>query len=66
MLRVFEAELIGNLANGQAGLNEQLLRAFDDGILNVALGGGAALFADEVAEIVGRQTGLVCEVGDSG
>ena len=66
MLRIFEAELVGNLADGQAGLDEQLLGAFDDGILNVTLGGGAALLADEVAEVVGREAGLVGEVSHGG
>ena len=65
MLRIFEAELVGDFTDGHAGFNEQLLRTLDDSILNVALGGGAALFADEVAEVVGRQTGLVCKIGDS-
>lgn len=51
-MRIFEAELIGDFADGQTGLDEQLLGTFDDGILNVALGGGAALLADEVAEVV--------------
>ena len=51
MLRIFEAELIGNLADGQTGLDEQLLGALDDGILDVALGGGTALLADQVAEV---------------
>ena len=66
MLRVFEAELIGYLADRQAGLDEQLLRTFDDGILNVALGSGAAFLANQVAEVVGRQTGLVGKVGHGG
>ena len=66
MLWVFEAELIGDFTDGQAGLDEQLLRTFDDGILDVALGGGAALLADEVAKIVRRETGLVGEVGYCG
>ena len=65
MLRVFEAESVGDFADGQAGLDKQLLRTFDDRILYVALGGGAALLADEVAEVVGRQAGLVCKIGDS-
>ena len=66
MLRVFEAELVGDFADRQAGLDEQLLGTFDDGILDVALGGGAALLADEVAEVVGRQAGLVGEVSYGG
>ena len=64
MLRVFEAELVGDFADRQTGLNEQLLGTFDDSILNVALGSGAAFLADEVAEVVGRETGLVGKVGN--
>ena len=63
-MRVFEAELTGDFADGQAGLDEELLRTLNDGILDVALGGGAALLADEVAEIVGREAGLVGKVGN--
>ena len=66
MLRVFEAELVGDFADRQTGLNEQLLGTFDDSILNVALGGGAALLADEVAEIIGRQAGFIGKVGYRG
>ena len=66
MLRIFEAESIGNLADGQAGLDEQLLGTLDDGILNVALGGGTALLADQVAKVVGREAGLVGKVSHSG
>ena len=66
MLRIFEAELIGDFADGQTGLDEELLGTLDDGILDMALGGGAALLADDVAELVRRETGLVGEVGDSG
>ena len=66
MLRVFETELVGNLANGQASLDEELLGTFDDGILNVTLGGGAAFLADEVAEVVGRETGFVGKIGYRG
>ena len=66
MLWVFEAELIGDFTDGQAGLDEQLLGLLDDGILDVTLCGGAALLADQVAEVVGRETGLVGEVGDGG
>ena len=66
MLRVFEAELIGYLADRQAGLDEQLLGAFDDGILDVALGGSTAFLANQVAEVVGRQTGLVGKVSYGG
>ena len=66
MLRVFEAELTGDFADGQAGLDEELLRTLDDGILDVALGGSAALLADEVAKVVGREAGLVGKVCDGG
>lgn len=66
MLRVFEAKLIGYLADRQASLDEQLFGTLNDGILDVALGSGAALLADEVAKVVGRQAGLVGEVGDGG
>ena len=66
MLRIFEAELVGDFADGQTGLNEQLLGTFDDSILNVALGGGAALFADQVAEVIGRQAGFIGEIGYRG
>ena len=66
MLRVFEAEFIGYFADGQAGLDEQLFRTLDDSILDVTLGGGAALLADEVAEVVGREAGLVGEVSHGG
>ena len=66
MLGILEAELVGDFADGQAGLDEQLLGALNDGILNVALGGGAALLADQVAEVVRRETGLVGEVSHSG
>ena len=59
MLRIFEAELIGDFADGQTGLDEELLGTLDDCILNMALGGGTALLADEVAEVVGREAGLV-------
>lgn len=65
-MRVFEAELVGDFADGQTGLNEQLLGTLDDGILNVALGGGAALLADQVAEIIGRQAGFIGKVGYRG
>jgi len=64
VLWIFEAELIGDFADGQTGLDEQLLGTLDDGILDVALGGGAALLADQVAEIVGGETGLVGEIGN--
>ena len=64
VLRIFEAELIGDFADGQTGLDEELLGTLDDGILDMALGGGAALLADEVAEIVGREAGLVGKVGN--
>ena len=43
MLRIFEAKLIGYFADGQTGLDEELLGTLDDGILDMALGGGAAL-----------------------
>ena len=66
MLRVFEAELVGYLADGQASLDEQLLGTLNDGILDVALGSGAALLADEVAEVVGREAGLVGKVCNGG
>ena len=58
MLWIFETEFVGNLADGQAGLDEQLLRTFDDSILDVTLGGSAALLADQVAKVVRRETGL--------
>ena len=66
MLRIFEAELAGDFADGQTGLDEQLFRTFDDGILDVTLCGGAALLADEVAKVVGREAGLVGKVSHSG
>ena len=65
-MRIFEAELVGYFADGQTGLNEQLFGALDDGILDVTLCGGAALLADEVAKVVGRETGLVGKVCDGG
>ena len=66
MLGILEAELVGNLANGQFCFKQKLLRPIDDGILDVMLTGGAALLADEVAEVVGRQASLVGKVSHSG
>ena len=53
MLWIFEAELIGDFTDGQTGFYEQLLRTLNDGILNVTLGGGAALLANQVAKVIG-------------
>ena len=66
VLRVFEAEVIGDFADGQACFDEQLLGTLDNGILDVALGGGAALFADEVTKVVGREAGFVGKVSHGG
>ena len=66
MLRVFEAELVGDFADGQFCFKQKLLRPIDNSILNVALGGSAALLANQVAEVVGRETGLVGEIGHGG
>ena len=66
MLWIFEAELIGDFTDGQTGFYEQLLRTLNDGILNVTLGGSAALLANQVAKVVGREAGLVGEVSHSG
>ena len=54
MLGILEAELVGNLANGQFCFKQKLLRPIDDGILDVMLTGDASLLADEVTKVVGR------------
>ena len=41
MLGILEAELVGNLANGQFCFKQKLLRPIDDGILDVMLTGDA-------------------------
>ena len=52
MLGILEAELVGNLANGQFCFKQKLLRPIDDGILDVMLTGDARLLADEVTKVL--------------
>ena len=52
MLGILEAELVGNLANGQFCFKQKLLRPIDDGILDVMLTGDARRPASGTAHTV--------------
>ena len=66
VLRILEAEAVGYLAERQGVVEDVLLRQADDLALDVALGGLSRLALDEVAEIAGREVGLVGKVGHAG
>jgi len=68
MLRVLEAQLIGNLADGFRGKKQLFFGDADDFVLYVLQGGLARFLLDEVAEIIGRQAefgGTVFHAGQS-
>ncbi len=53
VLRVLEAQAVGNLAHGLGGGKQQFLRFFNHLSLNVFRSRPSRLLADHVAEIVG-------------
>ena len=66
MLGILKAELVCHLRDALAGVEEHLLAESEDMLLDVDLRRQPRLLADEVAEISGRETGLVCEIGHRG
>ncbi len=66
MLGILEAELVSHLRDALAGVEEHLLAERKDMLLDVDLRRQPRLPADEVAEISGRETGLVGEIGHRG
>ena len=59
ILRVLEAEGVGNLVDGEVGGDEPRLGEADDVLLDVGLGAGAGVGLHHVAEVVGREVHFV-------
>lgn len=66
MLGILKAELVGHLGDALVRVEEHLLAERKDMLLDVDLRRQPRLLADEVAEISGRETGLVGEIGHRG
>lgn len=66
VLRVLEAEFVGDLAYALVAGYEAVFGKGYEAVLDVLFGCFAGFFFDEVAEVVGRQAQFCCTPLDSG
>lgn len=66
MLRVFESEVVGDLAYGFRSVEDALFGDIDQLGLNIFLGGSAGLLSDQVTEVVGGKVELAGTVANRG
>ena len=62
VLRILEAEVVGNLRDALRRVEEQLLAELEDVLLDIVLRCHARLLADEITEITRGEAGLISEV----